>query len=104
VAVFATTGTLHLRLADSEPQFVCAPGVRVSYHRTVVEPSEDAPYGVETVTVTSPAGWLYYDEVDGMHTLEMGPEPVPEPPMDLTDFVVADAIMARGIWGSVPNG
>lgn len=76
--IIETAGTLHLRLADCEPLFVCGAGVSVTYHRTVVDPSEDAPYGVETLTVATPAGWLHYDEVDGVHTLSMGDAPVPD--------------------------
>lgn len=76
MAIFETTGSLHLRLADSEPVFECGDGVSATYHRTVEAPSEAAPYGVETVTIVSPAGHLHYDEADGVHTLTMGDAPV----------------------------
>ena len=71
-----TAGSVKLRIADCEPTFVCGDGVSVTYHRTALNPCEDAPLGVENVTVTSPAGWLHYAEVDGFHTFSMGEAPV----------------------------
>jgi hypothetical protein len=78
--IVETTGVLHMHLADCEPAFSCGDGVSVSFHRTVVNPCEDAPLGVENLTVTSPVGWLHYDEIDGVHVFEMGEAPVVETP------------------------
>ena len=76
--VYPTTGTLHMRLADSEPVFVTV-GCSVSYHRTVLEPTEDAPFGIETVTVNSEAGFIDYEEVEGKQVLTYyAQEPVVE--------------------------
>jgi hypothetical protein len=93
--ITATDGTLHLRLADSDAVFSCGEGVRVSYHRTVTEPCDDAPYGIETVTVTSPARWLHYSEVDGVHALSMGEPPTYETiaPTSEQSFDVTSALM-----------
>jgi hypothetical protein len=68
MAVFPTEGTLHMRLADAEPVFSCD-GCTVTYHRTVVPPGEVVPEGGETVTVSSPAGFISYEERDGVHHL-----------------------------------
>jgi hypothetical protein len=68
MAIFPTEGELHMRLADAEPVFACD-GCTVAYHRTVVPPGEVVPEGVETVTVSSPAGFILYEERDGVHHL-----------------------------------
>lgn len=84
--ILSTTGSIKLRIADCAPLFLCGDGVSVTYHRTALLPCEDAPAGVENLTVTSPAGWLHYEERDGVHTLTMGD--APEPDGQLTPQIV----------------
>jgi len=64
--MFPTTGILHVRLADADPILVCV-GCTVTYHRTLIESEADAPYGVETITINSDAGYIFYEQVDTEH-------------------------------------
>lgn len=75
MAIFETTGILNFHLADCTPVFLCDENIIVVQHNTIRTPCEEVPYGVENIIITSPSGWLHYDELNGVHTFTMGDAP-----------------------------
>lgn len=64
-----TEGTLTIRFSEVIENFALGEGISITNRRTFT------PREVAEVTVTSPAGWLYYQTIGGKHTLWMGPPP-----------------------------
>lgn len=75
--ILNTTGTLTVRLAAESPIFDLGDGITavVTAHRN---PTSALPDGRSTIVVTSPEGYLHWDEDGDVQVLRMGDAPVPE--------------------------
>jgi hypothetical protein len=79
MAVYQTPGVLHVALASARINYEVADGIVVRGSIPKAQPAA-LPDGLAVLEVTSPAGWLEYEESGGIHRFRMTTEPVAEVP------------------------
>ena len=76
-AIFPTTGSIVVALADRDAELIPGPGIVVST-RSYSNPAA-LPDGRTHFTVTSPAGFLHIEDDGAQYRLTMGDAPLIEP-------------------------
>jgi len=71
--VVETNGKIIIRIASSNIEYNLEDNIEIE--GAILD---EEGLGLQEIEITSPAGYLYYDEINGVHTFYMGEEPVLE--------------------------